>query len=87
MEINKMNSMKKSEPCGQCHDKISDRVTFSKLEKDAELPYLLLLKHNQQAMIINAFSLDGHVSPQIHVVFDDGFTTVPYLGSSQVPPF
>ncbi len=29
----------------------------------------------------------GHVSPQFHVVFDDAFTTVPYLRSSQVPPF
>jgi hypothetical protein len=29
----------------------------------------------------------GHVSPQFHGVFDDDFTTVPYLHSSQVPPF
>jgi hypothetical protein len=29
----------------------------------------------------------GHVSPQFHIIFDDDFTTVPYLGSSQVPPF
>ncbi len=29
----------------------------------------------------------GHVSPQFHVVFDNDFTTVPYLRSSQVPPF
>jgi hypothetical protein len=29
----------------------------------------------------------GHVSPQFQVVFDDDFTTAPYLRSSQVPPF
>ncbi len=38
-------------------------------------------------MIINTFSLDVHVPPQFHVIFDDDFTTVPYLRSSQVPPF
>lgn len=27
----------------------------------------------------------GHVSPQYHVVFDDDFTTVPYLYSDHVP--
>ena len=29
----------------------------------------------------------GHVSPQYHVIFDDDFTTVPYLRSGKVPPF
>ncbi len=29
----------------------------------------------------------GHISPQFHVVFDDDFTTVPYLHTSQIPPF
>ncbi len=58
MEINKMNSKKKTQPRGQCQDKISERVTFSKQENDAELPYHLLPKHTQQAMIINAFSLN-----------------------------
>ena len=29
----------------------------------------------------------GHISPQFHVVFDDDFTTVPYLRTSQIPPF
>ena len=28
----------------------------------------------------------GHVSPQFHVVYDDDFTTVPYLRSIDVPP-
>ena len=28
----------------------------------------------------------GHVSPQFHVVYDDDFTTVPYLRSVYVPP-
>jgi hypothetical protein len=28
----------------------------------------------------------GHVSPQFHVVYDDDFTTVPYLHSIDVPP-
>jgi len=27
----------------------------------------------------------GHVSPQFHVVYDDDFTTVPYLRSAEVP--
>ena len=27
-----------------------------------------------------------HVSPQFHVVFDDKFTTVPYLTSNEIPP-
>ena len=28
----------------------------------------------------------GRVSPQYHVVFDDGFTTVPYMESGTLPP-
>jgi len=28
----------------------------------------------------------GHVSPQFHVVYDDDFTTVPYLRTAAVPP-
>ena len=27
----------------------------------------------------------GHVSPQYHVVYDDDFTTVPYLHTAAVP--
>ena len=27
----------------------------------------------------------GHVSPQYHVVFDDDFTTVPYMASGTIP--
>jgi hypothetical protein len=33
MEINKMNSMKKSQPRGQCQDKTPEQVTFSKQER------------------------------------------------------
>ncbi len=29
----------------------------------------------------------GHISPQFHIVFDDDFSTIPYLPTSQVPPF
>jgi hypothetical protein len=36
------------------------------------------------ALILNPRT--GHVSPQFHVVFDDEFTTVPYLCTSMVPP-
>ena len=28
----------------------------------------------------------GHISPQFHLVFDDEFTTVPYLTSEEAPP-
>eukprot|EP00957_Ditylum_brightwellii_P144159 10983950-Ditylum_brightwellii.AAC.1 len=28
----------------------------------------------------------GHVNPQYHIVFDDEFSTVPYLQSSETPP-
>jgi hypothetical protein len=28
----------------------------------------------------------GHVSPQFHVVFDDDFTTVPYMEAGNIPP-
>ena len=28
----------------------------------------------------------GHVSPQYHVVFDDEFTNVPYVQSTEAPP-
>ncbi len=28
----------------------------------------------------------GHISPQFHVVYDDDFTTVPYLRTVSVPP-
>ena len=37
------------------------------------------------ALILNPCT--GNVSPQFHVVFDDDFTTVPNLCSSQVQPF
>ena len=36
------------------------------------------------ALVLNPRTL--HVSPQFHVVFDDDFTTVPYLSSYDVPP-
>jgi hypothetical protein len=28
----------------------------------------------------------GHISPQFHVIYDDDFTTVPYLHTATVPP-
>jgi hypothetical protein len=28
----------------------------------------------------------GHISPQFHIVYDDDFTTVPYLQTTTVPP-
>ena len=37
------------------------------------------------ALVLNPRT--GHVSPQFHVVFDDEFTTVPYLRKGQVPPY
>ena len=36
------------------------------------------------ALILNPRT--GHVSPQFHVVYDDDFTTVPYLRTGKVPP-
>jgi hypothetical protein len=36
------------------------------------------------ALILNPCT--GHVSPQFHVVYDDDFTTVPYLWTATVPP-
>ena len=36
------------------------------------------------ALILNPRS--GHISPQFHVVYDDDFTTVPYLRTGKVPP-
>ena len=36
------------------------------------------------ALILNPHT--GHVSPQFHVVYDDDFTTVPYLRAATVPP-
>ncbi len=68
METNKMNSMKKSQPPWQCQDKISEQVTFSKQEKDAKLPYHLLPKHTQQALIINTFSLDEKSSAKFKLI-------------------
>jgi hypothetical protein len=29
----------------------------------------------------------GHASPQYHVVFDDHFTTVPYMEAGTIPPY
>jgi hypothetical protein len=29
----------------------------------------------------------GHISPQFHVIFDDDFTTVPYLRTATIPPY
>ena len=36
------------------------------------------------ALILNPRT--GHVSPQLHIIFDDDFTTVPYLCTGTVPP-
>ena len=36
------------------------------------------------ALVLNPKTL--HVSPQFHVAFDDRFSTVPYLASSDIPP-
>ena len=36
------------------------------------------------ALVLNPRTL--HVSPQFHVLFDDEFTTVPFLRSGDVPP-
>jgi hypothetical protein len=36
------------------------------------------------ALILNPQT--GHVSPQFHVVFDDGLTTVPYLWTATFAP-
>jgi hypothetical protein len=37
------------------------------------------------ALIFNPCT--GHVSPQFHVIFDDDFTTVPYLCTATIPPY
>ena len=36
------------------------------------------------ALVLNPRS--GLISPQYHVVFDDEFSTVPYLNSTDIPP-
>ena len=36
------------------------------------------------ALVLNPRT--GHVSPQFHVVFDEDFTTVPFMDKNQVPP-
>jgi len=36
------------------------------------------------ALVLNPKT--GHVSPQYHIIFDDNFTTVPYMNENQVPP-
>ena len=36
------------------------------------------------ALVLNPQT--GHISPQFHVVFDDHFTTVPFMEKNEVPP-
>ena len=36
------------------------------------------------ALVLNPRT--GHISPQYHVVFDDDFTTVPFMSSGTIPP-
>ena len=36
------------------------------------------------ALVLNPKTM--HVSPQYHLIFDDEFTTVPFLASEEVPP-
>ena len=36
------------------------------------------------ALVLNPKT--GHILPQYHVVFDESFTTVPYMNEHQVPP-
>jgi hypothetical protein len=43
-------------------------VTFSKQENDTELPYHILQKHTQRAVIINALSLDNKSSATFKLV-------------------
>ena len=35
-------------------------------------------------LVLNQFTL--HISLEFHVIFDDDFTTIPYLSSSDIPP-
>jgi hypothetical protein len=37
------------------------------------------------ALIFNPHT--GHVSLQFHVIFDEDFTTVPYLCTATIPPY
>ncbi len=43
--------------------------------------------HMLQTLLWFSIHIQVQVFPQFFVVFDDDFTTVPYLRSSQVPPF
>lgn len=36
------------------------------------------------ALVLNPTT--GHISPQFHVIFDDDFTTVPFLRKGEIPP-
>ena len=36
------------------------------------------------ALVLNPIT--GHVLPQFHIIFDDLFTTVPFMNKSQLPP-
>ncbi len=53
---------------------------------DLVLEYTLVTPHLMQSVALVLNPRTGHVSPQFHVVFDDHFTTVPFMEKNEVPP-
>ena len=74
-------------PCYVLDSKLQTNKMLSKWEPRSRLG--VYLGHSpchagSVALVLNPRTL--HVSPQFHVVFDDDFTTVPYLSSHDIPP-
>ena len=74
-------------PCYILDSKLQTHKMMNKWEPRSRLG--IYLGHSpchagSVALVLNPRTL--HVSPQFHVVFDDDFTTVPYLSSHDMPP-
>ena len=74
-------------PCYVLDSKLQTNKMMNKWEPRSRLG--IYLGHSpchagSVALVLNPRTL--HVSPQFHVVFDDNFTTVPYLSSHDIPP-
>ena len=74
-------------PCYVLDEKLQSNNIF--LKRDPRSLLLIYLGHSPYhagsvALVLNPKTL--HVSPQYHIVFDNDFSTVPFLASEDVPP-
>ena len=74
-------------PCYVLDEKLQSSKIIPKWDPRSQLRIYLghsLCHAGSVALVLNPKTL--HVSPQYHIVFDDAYSTVPFLASEDVPP-